>query len=441
MKSLLRKLFGEKKKPITRRTNRFRPTLDCLEGRTLMASHVTAAINGYGDLVIEGDSNANSVTVQQLADDDWYVVGNYTKDGLTVINDQTEMSGKNLVSRAILPKFTGNLIFKMHEGNDKVEMVGSGTVAPRDIDINMGLGYDDVDLTSVRANDDIRIKTDGSGGDDVFINNVRAGGAGVDSGNNDLEITTGNYNDKVEIWQTDVGDDLRIWTNGNLDRVKLYEVEVGDLAYINTGNGHDEIDITADFWDKNIIGGDLTIDMGSNNNTLNLQNLHVYEDLRITAADYGNGADTVSMNGVDVGDMGVGGNNNDMEIDLGAGSDEVEIWNSSVRDDLRIWMNSGTIELDNVMVGKGFQETTNTNNDLEIFTGSGWDNVKVRDTFVRDDLRIATGSGGDVIDLRDVTVGDDFSVDGGSYYDNFIEDDLYVYGLYAITSIEDHDKL
>lgn len=143
-----------------------------LETRENPAGNVTAAILPDGMLYIEGDINANVISVQQNAAGDLFVFGR----GSTTVNGQTGVYlGRGIPS---------SVLIRTGDGNDTVEMIGVRTTGW--LAVETGAGDDGMALYGCQAG---ALALKGNSGNDliytdgVYVQNYAEvdGGAGTDT--------------------------------------------------------------------------------------------------------------------------------------------------------------------------------------------------------------------------------------------------------------------
>ncbi len=89
---------------------------ESLETRRCMAGNVTAALVG-GDLVVEGDADANTISIVEGAvDGEFIVLGGDDADGAA-----TNVNGAPN-GLAVVSGVSGSLIVRLREGNDVVDV-------------------------------------------------------------------------------------------------------------------------------------------------------------------------------------------------------------------------------------------------------------------------------------------------------------------------------
>ncbi len=168
---------------------------------------------------------------------------------------------------------------QMNGGNDSVA-VGNGEVnstIPVDLNIDMGAGTDTVDLRRLTVGDDVQVLT-GDGNDLVRLEQLKVGGLGVNSNQNDLLVDTSRVSS----------------TGSDVDQVLMYRLTVARNATILTGADADNVvnddrslfvvgvPTSTPFTD---VGGDLTIQTGDGNDVVDLDLIRVFNDLNVNLND------------------------------------------------------------------------------------------------------------------------------------------------------------
>jgi hypothetical protein len=267
---------------IVRRNGRssHRLGLESLESRQLMA--VLASVTD-GDLVVNGDNQADQVTIIQSLQNGTPIPGRYfiTGQNGTTINGQAGLFFENV---------TDDILINLNGNNDRLTL-GNDTngdfIVPDDLEISMGLGNDVVTIDRITVRDDATIIT-GDGNDSVSFKGTIGSLAGIDGGNNDLTIDTGARADNVRLENTFVRRDLNIstGTDGFADIVDLLVMNVGDDTTISTGGGGDTVRISDVGFND-----DLTINTGAGADTVVLNRCQVDEFF----TNLGDGTDTLQL--------------------------------------------------------------------------------------------------------------------------------------------------
>lgn len=260
-----------------------------LEGRTLLAGNVTAAV-ANGVLVVTGDDAANFLQIRQLpasgsagSTGEWAgaryeVINPYVPKGdtPTLINGQ---------SSAIVEGVKNGVTIRMNGGNDHVILYRPGAAglranAPGNVDFDMGTGSDVLGVYIVNHQQvDAKLGSgadrtyilgqvstlnvvgdaawqvgDPPGGDSINLDLTAAGPVSIDGkyGNNDIRaklatttsratvtIATGNGSDSVDLRGLVLAAPLRIDTGDGADWVTLAHTESTKFVGVNTGRGDD----------------------------------------------------------------------------------------------------------------------------------------------------------------------------------------------------------
>lgn len=243
----------------------------------------------------------------------------------------------------------GNVSIKMGDGNDGFELLGTvggnfvanlgggqnafglfGTSLPQRAAVGGTMSIVGGSLTDVVT----ILETNVAGATSVVLgdgaNFVTAEGAAFGS----LSIVTGKHEDLVHIESTDIRNSLSVVTGAGNDSVIAHDHENGDVnvglnEFINTGAGHDYVEVEGD------IGGSLTILTGDGNDGVDVFDTRIRYNLTIDTgkgndhSDLEVGSSSFSGNGgVFLEDVNVG---NFAYIYLGAGNDTLDILTSRAR--------------------------------------------------------------------------------------------------------------
>lgn len=409
--------------------------VEALERRAMLAGNVTVSVSG-GTLNIRGDGEDNAVFITEVEEGVYAVVGfddlsgsptsiNGVSNGELVFGGVTRdinidlKGGDDLLA---IGNDEGDLIDLIEEcglnfgsgsgsGSGSVsdsasllEVVpeGSQTFVPRDLIIRTGDGDDQVALI-------------------VAVNRI----ANINLGKND---------DAIAVGTSQFGDDLLIATEQGFDFVCADENEVGDLFSVQTGDDADAVSVSR------LSATHAIIDTGKGSDEVGASGLSLEKALNIKTGD---GDDFVSLFEFELGD--------DLLVDTGAGADRVFANSFIVADLVKVVTGSGDdpdVELTsfiakNVLIdtGSGNDGTNNDESpitvenasveqDIKIFTGSGFDLVDVFFVGARD-LIVDTGSQDDDVVILDVEFDRDLKIFTGSGRDFVVLDDEEGYGVFV----------
>lgn len=310
---------------MSRRTRKNKPSrrlaLESLEGRSLLAGDVLATLSS-GSLILTGDSDDNSIVITADANDPGRVTLS-SGDGTTTING-------SLADQEFT--FAVDLRASMKAGDDIVEIVGDGgpgSVAPRDVTIDLGssasenefhmsggftvtrtlrvaatTGHDLVTLDTVAAGD--LYFSLGNDGADVTINEVGTtkamtflygnsggssntfNGTGFTAGTS-LTLQTGTGTNEVHASDALVNTTALFRLQGSTDTLTLGPpaVQIGNTLNIALANGDNNValeslDVTGATFIKN----------GNGASELNVTDSAFHSSLTVTN---GTGANTIHM--------------------------------------------------------------------------------------------------------------------------------------------------
>lgn len=154
---------------------------------------------------------------------------------------------------------------------------------------------------------------------------------------------------------------------------------------------------------RHLFANDLTVHMGEGNNSVNLNNISVRDDVTVTS---GSGVDDVLVRGV-VGNS-IFSSDANLLIATGGGADRVSLLNFFVRNDASIDSGGGNfIDTVNLITG-------NIADDLFISTHDGADSVLLHGLGVNDDATIDTGSGSDNLTINESEMDELFALTGNN---------------------------
>lgn len=262
-----------------------RLTFQALEGRAMMAGDVAVSILN-GDLRVTGDSQDNEVAIVQTIQQGQPVAGSFFVGG---VNGTTVNGGGGQTFTGVTRDFSINLV----GGADRITLgdnvATNHFTVPNDLRIDTGSGADTLALNRITVRDDTFITT-GIEADRIDISGV-FGVAGVDNGQNDMTINTGDGSDVMRLVNIFVRRDLNINTG--------------------TDSGSDLIDMAI-----GNIGRDVNIATGAGIDTVAVQQMGVNGDLRI---DTGTDRDVVVISDSEC---------DELFVSLGTGRDQLEIFNT-----------------------------------------------------------------------------------------------------------------
>lgn len=228
---------------MARQRRKFRScSFESLEDRRLLAGDVSASIV-QGDLVIEGDSQDNGISITAGA-----TPGTVVVTGINVGGSATNLNGTANGS-VTLSGFTDDLKIKMKGGNDAVTI--TGLTVPDDADIDGGDGNDTFTLSNVTINDSLDMDLD-KDDDTATLTNVTVsdeaeieGSRGADNVTitnsifDELEVEIGRDNDNLNISGTTVHDETELdgGKGTNILRTgsgnSLGDVDIDDFTVVN----------------------------------------------------------------------------------------------------------------------------------------------------------------------------------------------------------------
>ena len=233
---------------MSHRNCHFRPSLESLEGRKLMAGDVVAALEG-SFLRVEGDNLDNQITISQTLQGDVIVAGqNGTRiNGLTAVRfvrpqlnamEVRMEGGQDLVSLRGLT-IANDLFVDLGAGNDRLT---TPTTSPVTVGANAMLmgseGNDTVQLSALTVREDLMIDG-GLGALNASLNGVNVEKALSVFGDDAVDVITVNNS------RADLG--MSIETKGAADRVSLTDVTAFALSVNTDANGSigaDQVNLT-----------------------------------------------------------------------------------------------------------------------------------------------------------------------------------------------------
>jgi hypothetical protein len=404
--------------------------LETLERRTVLAGAVTAALTD-GVLTLTGDAEANSIVIS---------------------SDST--TGDLLLRGAVGGDAATSIVV---DGEDPADSVSLSGVT--DVVLDLAGGADNVVLTDLDLAGSLTGSL-GAGKDSLAIGSADSVATGVTL-NDDSELAAG---------EVTIGGNIDLEGNGGADLLRLAEATItGDLSFAG-GAGNDRV-VAQGNLETNVVGGDVSIDVGAGSNVINLRNLDIGGSLTANGEDADNvdvllrnvpigadltlnlsdGADTVSIVGAAGGDAtNVAG---DVTIAAGAGEDDINIRRLMAEN---VMLNAGagddvvdlrrlevTAALD-VRTARGDDQLTLANLEtatLTIGTGGGNDTLStLLQNVTATNAVIRTGGGNDKLDIRDSAF-QDLTLRLGAGNDRLMLTDIDVEGLLQIFAAAGNDHL
>jgi hypothetical protein len=255
-----------------------------------------------GDLVITGDAQAEDIKIIQS------VVGGAAETGRYRITGQngTTITGTN--SNGYVENVTRDIVINLNDGANKLYM-GDGVsldrfIVPRDLIINTGNQNDSVQLNRITVGDDVIINT-GLGNDSVGFLAAVGRFAGIDSGLNDVQITTSGGADNVTFLGGSVRNDVTVDAGSGANTLYFQNLGVGDDMFIFTGTGDDKVTLAVNV----NIGDDLQLDTGEGRDVVSLD--QVFADA--ITANLGLGNDEFKLRNTTARGLIVESNDNDTD--------------------------------------------------------------------------------------------------------------------------------
>lgn len=280
--------------------------IERLEDRRLLAGNVTAAINGAGDLIIQGDGEDNAVSVEIDSAGNVIVEG----DSTTTVDD-SGLAG-SVVS--------GDVIVNLRGGDDVVIIAGEE-------------GPSTSHRTSIPV-EDIRITT-GAGNDEAMVGfanrGIRIAG--------DATINAGSGDDYAGVKYSDIDGGVSISGSGGNDVAGIGDSVANDFVF-RGGAGDDTVSVI-----ESVTIEQIELVLGSGDNDARVED-SAGAGLTITST---SGADTIEIDSFNAKyenvNLRTGGNNDDITIDglndvaelriqTAGGDDSVEIRDAEAEETL-----------------------------------------------------------------------------------------------------------
>jgi hypothetical protein len=286
-----------------------------LESRAMLAGNITAYVDG-GTLFVRGDDAGNGVSIQQLDNNRYAVIGFDVAGGATRVNGSASAKAFSGVVNDINIDLNGGddslVIANKATVNDSLAAEVSATT-PGTITNPFTVNNNTVTDKWVRVPRNLIVHTDdGHDGVGLQVQAGRPDFGGV------VNIHTHDGNDRVALQVVSAEDDVLVNTGHGNDRVRMGSVNAYDFVFANLGSGNDSLQSNyLRAGHSHMLGGD-------GNDAMAVANSQVRRELLLTG-DAGN--DTIRLNG---------GYAQDVTITTASGSDRVFAANFRVHDDLVI---------------------------------------------------------------------------------------------------------
>jgi hypothetical protein len=380
-----------------------------LEGRAMLAGNVSVSVSG-GSLIVRGDNAANGVVISQVDEDTYAVTGfdlGANGNVATRINGQAN-------GTLIFQDVTGDINVDLRNGNDLLGIgnsvddlnalaeecgfgfgfgegsgtaSGSGTIdgivaqqqvegrffVPRNLIVNTGNGHDGVAVIA-----------------DVEFSSI------INTGGGDDAVAYGNLGEFED--DLNVGFDLVIVTNAGNDEVCAEFLNVQGVINIQTGEGHDGVEV--DDFDA----GAIIVGTAGGHDFVDLDSFDTDREVVVTST---GGNDTVFIDDFSAG-QGFGPNEQEgagyVTVVTGAGNDDVELTD---------------FDADGVVIntGEGHDGTPNDESP-----------ITVADASITHHLTIVTGGGNDLVLVEFVEAGN-VVIDTGAGNDGTEEFPIEIYNV------------
>lgn len=318
-------------------------SIERLEDRMLLAGNVTVAINGAGDLIVQGDGDDNVVKIEIHSDG---FVEATPFDGTTV--DDSGLAG-SLV--------TGDVTANMRGGDDQLYIVGpelspggGWTQIPvNDVNISSGSGNDLAFVGGIDAGvsitGDVKINS-GSGNDYAAVNHSAIEGSVLISGSggndfaglwtsvaNEFEFRGGAGDDTAMITESGTFEQMELILGGGDNSVTMENSAAAGLR-ISSNSGNDTVDMDL----FNAKYSDVTILTGGKNDSIDIDTLSDGGELQVRTA---GGDDSVRFTDAEFETSSVSTAGGDDEVNtrrsafgesqftMGGGDDELNMYESS----------------------------------------------------------------------------------------------------------------
>jgi len=418
-----------KKNQKRNKTRSRRLRFESLEQRQVLA--VTAFLSG-GDLIIQGNSDDDVITLDFTADDTLTVTADPGTDlngvdggslpAVIVANDiviDMDHGDDTVTVNGNDFTLTGDLLIDGDHGDNTTEI--NNLVVEGEVQIENENGFDTIDISELTTTGDLNIDND-DGGADVLINlSVDIGGS-LTIDNDDATFAFGGTTNTVDMDDVVVGGRVSITNGESVDgnSIDILNLETGDRVYLANDVSTNGVDA---FNDVSIVAFDLGEVLTIHNHDSDLGGFILVEDGFVTGDMYldnddvlvpGAGINTVDVFAVEVGLTTY----DDVTIWNGDGDSSTIVTELTTAGHLRIKNYDALDGFHSVIVDQAnvaqFVLIENENGDsfVDIGTDISLNGAEVVTTGA--DLTVRNNGPGDsVITIGLVDVGDDLHVHGG----------------------------
>jgi hypothetical protein len=196
--------------------------------------------------------------------------------------------------------------------------------------------------------------------------------------------------------------------------ISIYNVNVKGNLTLVTGSGNDFAYMHSGESESSTINGSVTVDMGSDNDNLEIVDQTIGKDLNVFL---GNGTNNAGIGGGVGESAGVAEGTlvvkHNLNIYGGPNTDNVGLFGLSVHNDLFASLGSGNDDL--------FAEEVTINGNATIDAGTGGDDVTIEDAIVGKTATLLMGTGDDTLNITNSTA-KKFIARGGPGTDTFNND-------------------
>jgi hypothetical protein len=307
----------------------------------------------------------------------------------------------------------GHALVTTGVGNDKVRLENFNL--KRELVVSTGNGNDQVDVEDFTAQNvtvDTGAGNDGEGGvrgdisPAVSVNGpVTVAFADISK---TLVLVTGSGNDFATINNVDAHDIVFDTGSGDdgdqFDPISMYNVLVqGNVTFV-TGSGNDFAYMHSGESESGNIKGNLTVDMGADNDNLEIVGQSIGKDLNVFLGSGNNNVGIGAGFGEAVGDgspVSVGRN---LNIFGGPKTDNVGLFNLTVLNDLFADLGAGN---DNLLIegNEELEAPVQIGRNATLLGGAGSDNMTINFANIGGNALLDAGSGGDTVSIDFCNVG------------------------------------
>ncbi|NLY02131.1 MAG: hypothetical protein GXY83_39105 [Rhodopirellula sp.] len=356
----------------------------------MLAGTVNVVYTAATDLLeITGDIDPNEVVLRAGQN-----LGDYTIEGVdTTINGPTSI--EDPVTRIVVNLGGGSDSFRIESSNPNNKVVVTAEVEIQNED-----GANVNKLINARINDDLTVRKI-TGSSESTLEIIGTTIVGVTTVNNfdggqgasKTKITSSGSGESAV--QSHLQDDLIITNGAGQDILNIYQSRIDGDVTVDNGDGDTRTVLGQTLQDP-VIYGNFELTNGDGNDENILHDTHVWGHVLIE--------NELGQAHTEIEDSSVGlgapvGNDGDLTVNSDSGYDEVRLVNTTVRDDFIINNDINGVAASEYGSNVEIMGNSRIGNDFRFTGDNGWDHVKFQESRVVDDAFLYLNNGGSSVEF------------------------------------------